>query len=416
MPQRTIASGGGLWNSTSTWVEGAVPTTSDFVVGNASSGNLTVNVGTNNIQYFDFTNYSGNITFTSSTSRINFAATTSTTTVFGSGTTYTYTTGFNINNGFGKSGTGTGSIRQFGTTNIGVFSYNVSGLNNLLSDLYVNEIYFAGSGSYGFNGSFTVFVDGKINSSSSSNGNSTIKLIGTGATTLDMALGFQPIVIDTSGGTTTITTVFGGTNLTHLSGNIVNAQLTPLNTASNPITTYDLISGTSWSLNVNSNLNFLRTINIIKPTNFTKIQVTGIYSTLPIFDTLFSGNTYNVSNFYLARDTATSGTGNRYPVTIRIAPSTSFNVSTLFESMGGSNINQLSYPAFTIKSNISGTPAVLNVNSYNQNINNTVFTDINCSGGNTVYGLNLTLSNTTNIQNITLPPTGGGETASVFIS
>lgn len=41
---RTIANGGGNYNSTSTWVEGAVPTSADDVVATSTSGKLVVNV------------------------------------------------------------------------------------------------------------------------------------------------------------------------------------------------------------------------------------------------------------------------------------------------------------------------------------------------------------------------------------
>lgn len=44
MATRTIANGGGNYNSAGTWVEGFVPTSSDDVVATATSGQLTVNV------------------------------------------------------------------------------------------------------------------------------------------------------------------------------------------------------------------------------------------------------------------------------------------------------------------------------------------------------------------------------------
>src|SRR6266404_8906755 len=44
MATRTIANGGGNWNANLTWVENAVPTSSDDVVATATSGQLTINV------------------------------------------------------------------------------------------------------------------------------------------------------------------------------------------------------------------------------------------------------------------------------------------------------------------------------------------------------------------------------------
>jgi len=60
----TVSTGGGNWNSPSTWVGGAVPNASlDTVAFTASSGQLTVNVVSTCIG-IDFTNYTNTITFT----------------------------------------------------------------------------------------------------------------------------------------------------------------------------------------------------------------------------------------------------------------------------------------------------------------------------------------------------------------
>lgn len=62
MATRTIANGGGNWNTTGTWVEGAVPTSADDVVATATSGNLTINTPSAACRSFDMTGYVGTLT------------------------------------------------------------------------------------------------------------------------------------------------------------------------------------------------------------------------------------------------------------------------------------------------------------------------------------------------------------------
>lgn len=66
MAQRTISAAGGNFNATASWVEGVVPTSSDFVVGNAASGNLTI-TSLQLIQYMDLSAYRGILGFSAST-------------------------------------------------------------------------------------------------------------------------------------------------------------------------------------------------------------------------------------------------------------------------------------------------------------------------------------------------------------
>ena len=61
MAVRTIAAGGGNWNATATWVEGAVPVAGDTVFAAVTSGQLTVNVASA-CTSIDFTNYTNTLT------------------------------------------------------------------------------------------------------------------------------------------------------------------------------------------------------------------------------------------------------------------------------------------------------------------------------------------------------------------
>ena len=79
MATYTISAAGGNWNSTSTWVGGVIPLTTDSIIGTASSGNLTVNVASSCVGV-DFTNYVGTLTLTQT-------LVTSGASIFGSGMT-----------------------------------------------------------------------------------------------------------------------------------------------------------------------------------------------------------------------------------------------------------------------------------------------------------------------------------------
>lgn len=64
MAVRTISNAGGLWNATTAWVEGVVPTNADDVVATATSGNLTINVQAD-CRSIDLTGYTGTLTHNS---------------------------------------------------------------------------------------------------------------------------------------------------------------------------------------------------------------------------------------------------------------------------------------------------------------------------------------------------------------
>jgi hypothetical protein len=64
MATRTISNTGGNYNATGTWVEGAVPNSSDDVVSTATSGQLTVNV-TSAARSINLSNYTNTLTMNS---------------------------------------------------------------------------------------------------------------------------------------------------------------------------------------------------------------------------------------------------------------------------------------------------------------------------------------------------------------
>ena len=64
MATRTISDAGGNWNEVGTWVEGAVPLSTDNVVATPTSGQVTVNITTAKCSTLILTNYVAQMTFT----------------------------------------------------------------------------------------------------------------------------------------------------------------------------------------------------------------------------------------------------------------------------------------------------------------------------------------------------------------
>lgn len=82
MATRTIANGGGNWNSTGTWVENLVPSSSDAVVATATSGQLTINAA-GSCASLDLTGYTSTITFSQTLNVAGSVTFSTTTTVAG---------------------------------------------------------------------------------------------------------------------------------------------------------------------------------------------------------------------------------------------------------------------------------------------------------------------------------------------
>jgi len=424
MPQRTIAPGGGLWNSLATWVEGAVPTTSDFVVGDATSGQLTVNVNAT-VQYVDFSAYTQTLTINSNITLTTASTGTST---IGSGMSFNFL-GSGSSQGRIAKGNGAQTYIQNGTTQIPHFALtNGTGTLTLGSNLYVSNYRTSASGQLNGN---TLFIYSAIDAGFNVIFGTTIfRFVGTGTIqVLQSGNNGNPceFVIDCSGGTATISSPgFGigqgqnNTNTTfrHLSGTIVNPTFRPTFNGGTSVHTFDLISGTTWDLYGLMNGVNTPTISLTNPSYFDKFLINQLLGNA-IISVNLSGNNFFINELNVFNVIQNQGgTYYRSALDVAIQTGITVNIAQAIDINGGSNEpNPSQTPNLEVRSQTPGVQATLNVNTFSQFVSRTRFTDINCSGGNTLYGQDLTLSNTTNITQYTLPPgVGGGETSSVFIS
>lgn len=91
MATKTVAAGGGNFNTGATWVGGVAPVAGDDIVANATSGNLTLTATTVSLLAANFTGYTGTLAFGNFNMLFNTAGTVAIT--LATGMTITYGTG-----------------------------------------------------------------------------------------------------------------------------------------------------------------------------------------------------------------------------------------------------------------------------------------------------------------------------------
>lgn len=440
MPQRTISATGGNWNSTSTWVEGAIPTSSDFVVGNASSGQLTINVTTASVQYVDFTTYTNTLTINSSFN-FNLGSLASSTSIFNAGS-YNFL-GTGASQGIITLGVASRNIQQIGGSP-SIPRIRFGGTNTLLSN--INIINFVNSGR---NLGNNIFVSGDfLTTETNTDTTTTINLIGSG--TIQSILTNNPatcghkIIFNTTG---TYNILSPGLVLTlsqslattagqfiYSAGTITNASLSTVDnsllTSGRVIIDLNGYNFTNITLGARrSNATHLNVIELLSPLTTTNLYIsfTDVITSSnqgsegDYFRIL--GNKLNVNNliFETSVNLNQNQTGgiSSYDRSWLLELDTNYTheIDNLY--MGG-NPSIISAYRPRLKSNINGTPANIlldsNVNSYAAYSN---ITDITITGSTPLYSYFSTLTNTTQITNLTtfVPSgVGGGETSSVFIS
>jgi hypothetical protein len=418
MPQRTIANGGGNWNSTSTWVEGAVPTSADFVVATATSGQLTINVAAA-CQYLNLNLYTNTLTM-NNTITIGLA---SQTTTFGSGMNFAGTSSITCNVAQ--------TFTQNTTNRIPLLTLGAGVTYTFTTNMYIQNL--SGANGSQYTGAFTLNINGNlilnaVTTSTGIIGNTNYLLVGSGviswnfgnpasatARTIQITGNYETYAssinlihnntfIYTSGTAGSNCNVFlGNSNTTNntsntLSINQPNIKIFCFNQ------TYNAIGG-GITINLSSPL-IVNSINTLStPRTFTSDDK------IPTFT--FLGNSISATTLSLIPAFRTNSS-----TTITPGSTTYQGISLVLDRLythyfGSMQLMGGGIPAKpSISSNSSGNSVFINLGSKAlTRIIDYDFTDVNASGGQQVVAINATLTRTTNIVNI---DTGGAGSSTFF--
>jgi hypothetical protein len=416
MALRTISATGGNFGSVSCWVEGAVPTSTDHIVGNSTSGNLTLEAS-RTIQRAELQDYLGTFNYQTFNLTLNSA---SSFTTFSATMSFTFSTGRLI---IANAQT----VAQNGTQSIGNFQLTTSGAVTLGSNLYVNNYIPAANVNTRLN-SNTLYVNGDLR----------------GVNDGDVPNVSGTTIVDIQGTNNYITCEIGsntyGGNL-RISGSY-SSRWGPVNLNSNS----SISSATAATTNVD--LNILNvggiiangTVSISTNSTFNNVffQLRGYNSGFPNFDinnsTQFTARRFGIlqsirnytsdnvfqmirflgtggfsfSEVSLAQglrwaSVATGGITYKSP-DVRLNPSGTYYIGRL-QAIGCDNDKT------SFASTVVSTPATMSIGTTSV-VSNYNFTDINITGTTPLYALNGTLTRTSNIET-TISGTGGGGTSSV---
>ena len=426
----TISNAGGNFNSTATWVGGVIPVAADTINATATSGSLIINVASS-IRVLDLTNYVSTLEL-----RQDFLVGNNTgngtTLVLGSGMTITAPLGSIGQLGVfaGRGGTGVGNSIRTNGVSIPFFYINVNqnqSLIQLLDNLTCNTFtQYAGNGNIVING-FQMNITNWITSIAAGgsggrfNGSTIINLNGANCswnysnTGLISPVGMR-IIIDTPG-TLTITnwmmvapynSIASNTGIIYIQGTIVGDKvlriLPPSLAAPGGNTTYtmDLNGSGVWNIiTIGQSGTNTSTFSLSSNLNFNKLYVLNdnlFFPNTPLrFPVRFTGvgalkggsfytNTTQNASIPFSANTSNS-------VSIELNTGVSHSIGYL-SSIGG---DETSFNRVLFRSISGGTQANLSLTGNTQGVFYTNFTDINASGGNTIYTYSGTTSNTQNI-------------------
>lgn len=365
MATRTIANGGGNFQSTGTWVEGAIPTSADDVVATASSGQLTVD-SASQCKTFIMTNYVNTLT-------MNATLTVAGTVTFVSGMTIAGTSDLICNTTATLTSGGktlTGGLQLLGTSQ----TFTMSGTWTV-------------NGTLAFSGTTLTTFSGTINSAGGLTGSvatisgGTINL--TGGTFNATSL-FKCTIAFAGNPTITNTMTVGTATINYTSGTPIMTGST-LSFFSNQNSTVNT-SGMTWN-NITCNGTQTITINSL-------LNVSGTL-TLSNGATSFAGTAgFSVANLFTPSISAAR--------TYTFKSSIIYTVTTSMILYNGVNAtNTISFVAST-----PGTKALLNLQvGATQALVYVNPTDIDSSGGQPIYSALGTITTSTNW---TTTPSGGG--------
>lgn len=412
MPQRTIANGGGNWNSTATWVEGAVPTSADFVVATATSGQLTINVAAA-CQYLNLNLYTNTLTM-NNTLTIGLA---SQTTTFGSSMNFAGISSINCSVAH--------TFTQNTTNRIPFLTLGAQVTYTFTTNIFVQN--FTGVPGSSFIGAFTININGNLIQSSTSSGlgtfgNMSYLLVGSGIISYNFG----------ATNSATIRTIeITGNYQTYGSSVNLNRGNTFIYTAGTAGSIFNiLLSQASGNENTSNTLNinqpsikvFLyanaqnitggnHTINLLAPLIVDSINVNSVSRTfttdnkIPIFTILgnsISANTLTLIPVFRTNSSQVISAGSTtYQAPSLILDRLYTHYFGNMELTGGGLPNKP-----LISSNLANNDVFINLGSKAlTRIIDYDFTDVNASGGQQVVAINATLTRTTNIVNI---DTSGG--------
>jgi hypothetical protein len=358
MATRTISNAGGSWTSTSTWVEGAVPTSTDDVVCTATSGNLSLpNSSTLDCLSMDLTSYTGTLSGgTASVLRFRGALT------FGGTITAVCTLQLNTNSV---------TITSNGITWTGNFQFNTNAIDVTLSgDLTIDGTLTIGSNRF-FGSNLYLQGNLTLNNNTGLSGTSTIFLSGSNNQTWsgNFLLRSNNLTIDKSGGVLTVSgsVQFGNKTLTYTSGSVTTTGSTLVLGATCTI----LTDGIIWN-NV--------TTGSFTLTNSNQLTISGTFS---YGNTLINGSQVNIQGNLTMTTNAQTGSAllvingagaQTWSGNFQIKNSLTINKSSGTLTISGSvnyNTGALTYTSGTVSTtgsllNIAAS-ATLNTNGINWN-------------------------------------------------